>query len=247
MLAQDLMTTPIVSVLQTASIVDAIQLMLANRISGLPVVDLKGSLVGIVSEGDFLHRGELNTAAKSPWWMEFLARPGKTAEQYARTHGRVIEEIMSRNVVTVDRKAPIEQVVALMTDHDIKRLPVTDDGEVVGIVSRADILRGLAEAHPRVSDATVKDSRIRSAILAELADKNWAGKGLIRVKVRDGVVELAGTIFNEEARMAARVAAENVPGVKSVTDHLDWIEPYTGMAIMPAEEAASGPGTTGKR
>lgn len=235
MIVEDVMTAPVISVEPSTSIGDAAKLMLTHRISGLPVVERDGRLRGVISEGDLLRRGELGTERKRPRWLEFLIGPGRIADEYVRTHGRKVDEVMSTNVVTIGRDAPLDDVIEAMSRYRIKRVPVIDDGRLVGVVTRSDVLRALAKALPTAAPGAVGDEQIRSAILAEFAKQNW-GCGFVQVEVRDGVVELAGSIFDERERTAARVIAENVPGVKSVTDQMVWIEPISGMMILPPDE-----------
>ncbi len=232
MLVEAVMKAPVISVDPSTSIAEAAKLMLSLRISGLPVVQSDGTLVGMVSEGDLLRRSELGTQRKRSWWLEFFASPGKVADEYVQANARRIGEIMATNVVTTQRNAPLEDVVELMGRHRIKRLPVVEDGKVVGIVARSDLLRALAKALPTGSEPVSDDARIEAAIAAELAGQSWGRNGLIRVYVQDGVVELTGTILDERARLAARVAAENVPGVKSVTDQIVSIEPMSGTVLL---------------
>lgn len=227
------MSKPVIGIAPEASIADAARLMLGNRISGLPVIEGDGTLVGVVSEGDFLRRGELGTERKRSWWLELLAGPGELAGEYARAHGRRIDEVMATDLVTVPPGASLDDAVELMTQHDIKRLPVIEDGRVVGIVTRSDLLRAVLRALPARAGVAIDDERIRRRVLAELAGKPWSGNGMIRVKVDHGITELSGTIFDERERQAARVVAENVPGVTSVTDRLVWIEPVSGTVIAP--------------
>lgn len=239
MLVEDVMTAPVISVKPSTSIEEAATLMLAHRISGLPVVESDGALVGMVTEGDFLRRTELGTEPKHSRWLAFFVSPSKVADEYVNSHGRKVEEVMSTDVVTVGRDAPLDEVVETMGRRHIKRLPVVENGKIVGIVARSDLLRALARKQPGEGAVAVDDDRIRAAIMAEFANQSWSGKGLIRADVEHGAVELNGTIFNEHSRRAARVVAENVPGVTSVADRLIWIEPLSGMPIFPpeAEEA----------
>jgi CBS domain-containing protein len=228
------MTAPVVSIESSVSIGEAAKLMLAHRISGLPVVTRDGTLVGMVTEGDFLRRSELGTERKRPRWLEFLVSPGRAADEYVHAHGRKVEEVMSTEVVTIGKGASIDEVVDLMTRRRVKRLPVVENGRVVGIIARSDLLRAMAGALPAGDTVATDDKRIQTVVSAELSKQSWSG-GLIRVHVENGVVELSGTILDERARLAARVAAENVPGVKSVSDQLIWVEPMSGMVILPPE------------
>lgn len=237
MFVQAIMTSSPITVDASASIAEAARLMLDNHISGLPVVDANGALVGIVSEGDFLRRGELNTERKRSWLSDFLTSAGTIADEYVRAHGRKVGEVMTSPVTTVSPRATLSDVVKLMERDDIKRLPVVENGKLVGIVARSDLLRALSQMLP-VVEASAGDDEIQAAIEAELAKQSWSRNGFVHVHVRSGIAELSGTIFDERERMAARVAAENVAGVRSVHDRLTWIDPYYGVALSSPEETA---------
>src|ERR1700680_4528492 len=127
--ASDVMTCNIVSVRRSAPIAEAIRLMLDNHVSGLPVLDNAGKVVGVVTEGDFLHRSETGTERHRPRWLEILMGPGRIAGEYVRTHGRKIGEVMTRDPVSVTPETPLKEIVALMERRRIKRVPVLD-GEV---------------------------------------------------------------------------------------------------------------------
>jgi len=138
------MTRHVICVAPDSSIFEASRQMLQSNISGLPVVDGKGNLVGIVTEGDFLRRAETGTERKRPRWLEFIVGPGTLARDYIRSHSRKVEEIMSPDVRTVTEDAQLDHVVALMEKHRIKRLPVMRGRDIVGIISRANLLHALA-------------------------------------------------------------------------------------------------------
>jgi CBS domain-containing protein len=231
MLVSEIMTSPVVVIEPSASIAEAAKLMLGDRISGLPVVGKDKRLVGIVTEGDFLRRGEVGTVRKRPRWLEFFAGSGKKAEEYVQTHGRRVEDVMTPKPTTIAKDASLEKLIDLMTSRKIKRVPVVDGDELVGIVARSDVMRAVLRALPASSAAANDDERIRTAIGAELARHSWSTA--IRVDVAHGAAELSGVIFDERARGAARVAAENVPGVTKVVDQLCWIEPMSEMYLMP--------------
>ncbi|UVK47118.1 CBS domain-containing protein [Mesorhizobium sp. AR07] len=233
MQVEAVMTSPVVGIEPSASIADAARLMLSKKISGLPVIRSDGALVGIVSEGDFLRRGELGTKRKRSRWLEFLVSPGKVADEYIHANGRRVAEVMSDSVVTTTCDASLEDVVELMTRHHVKRLPVVEGGRVVGIIARSDLLRALLRVLPTSDSSGMGDEQIRQNIVAELAGQIWSGTSMIHVKVDKGVAELSGAIFDERERLAARVAAENVVGVRAVTDHLFWVEPVSGMVVDP--------------
>jgi len=230
----EIMTSPVVGIQPSASIADAAKLMIGSRISGLPVVTSDKRLVGIVTEGDFLRRAELGTTRKRSRWLEFFVSAGKKAEEYVQFHGRRVEEVMTPKPVTISADASLEELVDVMNSRKIKRVPVVDNGRLVGIVARSDLMRAMLHILSSPAPAVGDDQRIAQAISQELAKQSWSSA--IRITVEDGAVELNGAIFDERARQAARVCAENVAGVKSVIDLLVWIEPTSGMYILPEDE-----------
>jgi CBS domain-containing protein len=228
MRVKDVMTPKVISVGVDETVVNAARLMLQQQISGLPVVDKKGELVGIVTEGDFLRRGELGTQRRRPKWLEFLLGPGKLAQEYIHASSKKIEDVMTPDPRTIGDDESLEAVVDMMERHRIKRIPVTRDGRVVGIISRANLMHALASLARDVSPPAGGDSTIRDSIMATIAKQDWAPH--INVIVKDGVAELYG-IVTDDRRQGLVVAAENVPGVKRVVDHLVWVEPISGMAF----------------
>jgi CBS domain-containing protein len=237
MQVKDVMTSPVISVEPDASIWQAVRIMLQRRISGLPVIDKHGRLVGMVSEGDFLRRAETGTQRRRPNWLEFLMGPGRLADEYTRSHGRKIQDIMTPDPVTVTEKTLLDEVVRTMEQRRIKRLPVVRGNEVVGIVSRANLMHALAGIARELVPSTATDEAIRAQLLTELAKEPWAPVALIDVVVRNGVVELWGTITEERQRQALIAAAENVPGVKAVHDRLCWVDAMSGvLTYEPSEE-----------
>jgi CBS domain-containing protein len=236
MYARDVMTPAVVSVEPSATVMHAVRLMLQKKISGLPVVDAKGQLVGVVTEGDLLRRAETGTERQRPRWLEFLVGPGRLADEYVRTHAKTVEEIMTPDPVTVTEGTRLEEVVELMERRRIKRVPVLRGGKVVGIVSRANLLHALASLVPDAAPADQGDGAVRERLIAELGKEKWAPVAAIDIIVRNGVVELWGTITDERERRALIVAAENVPGVKAVRDHLAWVDPMSGMVFAGADD-----------
>jgi CBS domain-containing protein len=231
--AKDIMTTEVVSVKSEASILEAVRLMLQNRISGLPVVDRQGVLVGVLTEGDFLRRTETGTERRRSRWLELFIGQGQRAEEYVRTHGRKVMEVMNPDPLTITEDTTLEEIVSIMEQRRVKRLPVTRGTRVVGIVSRANLLQALASVVRELPQEARTDTAIREQVLCELQRQNWEPTGFVNVLVRNGVVELWGTILDERERDAAKVAAENVVGVKAVKDHLVWVEPISGMVLEP--------------
>jgi CBS domain-containing protein len=237
MKAKDVMTSPVISVEPDATMWQAVRIMLQRRISGLPVIGKDGRLLGMVSEGDFLRRAETGTQQRRPHWLEFLLGPGRLADEYTRSHGRKIEDIMTSDPVTVTEDTSLDEVVHTMEKRRIKRLPVVRNNEVVGIVTRANLVHALAGVARELMPTTVSDEAIRERLLTELAKEAWAPVGLIDVVVRDGVVDLWGTITEARQRPALIAAAENAPGVKAVHDHLGYVDVMSGMVCLPKEES----------
>ena len=228
--AGEVMSRNPIAVPAEARLPEALRLMYDHRVSGLPVVDSKAGLVGVLTEGDLLRRSEIGTAGQRSRWLDLLTMPGRLASDYVRTHTRRVGEIMTRDVVSVAEDTPLTEVVRLMERHRIKRVPVLRDGALIGIVSRADLLgaiRRLLVAEPKTA---ASDETIRQHVLAELARASWAPHGLT-VDVVNGVVTLDGVILDERMRSAVRVAAENVPGVKAVADRIVWVEPHSGWIV----------------
>jgi CBS-domain-containing membrane protein len=232
----DIMTRQVISVTPQTTIAEAAQLLLDNRISGLPVVDPGGAVVGIVTEGDLLRRVETGTQRRHSHWLEFLIAPGRLAREYTDANARNVGEVMSAQVVSVTPGDALPEVIRLMEHHHVKRLPVIEAGRLVGIVSRANLVRALLHslAEPPgkpAGNAVAGDAEIRDRIVAEIARQPWGPRASVDVRVTDGAVELYGTITDERERTALRVLAENQPGVKTVLDHLVWIEPVSGFVI----------------
>jgi CBS domain-containing protein len=226
------MTSPVVSAELDATVIQAAQIMLQKRISGLPVVDKDGRLVGIVTEGDFLRRAETGTERRRPRWLEFLIGPGRLADEYTRSHSRKLEDVMTSDPVIVSEDAPLEEIVNVMERHQIKRLPVVRGQQLVGIVSRANLLQALASVHREAEPSAQSDEVIRGLVLAEFGKQQRAPMALyINPIVRNGIVELWGTITDERERRALIVTAENVPGVKEVRDHIVLVDPISGIVL----------------
>jgi CBS domain-containing protein len=235
MRAHQIMTRPVITVAPDTPMVEAANLMLQKHISGLPVVDATGKLVGMLSEGDFVRRGEIGTQRKRGRFLKFILGPGRVAADFVHEHGRRVSEIMtSEPLVTVSEETPLERIVALMEKNSIKRVPVMRDGKIVGMVSRSNLLQAVASLAHDVPDPTADDDHIRNRVIDLLAKQNWCPFGL-SVVVRDGIVQLSGVITEERARQASVVAAENVTGVKKVHDHLCWVDTMSGMYLSSPE------------
>ena len=230
MRAHQIMTRSVVTVTPDTTILDAANTMLRSHVSGLPVVDAAGKLVGVVSEGDFIRRSEIGTQRKRRGWLRFLLGASGAATDYVQEHGRKVSDVMTRDPFTVDESATLEEIVNMMESNGVKRLPVMSGDKIVGIVSRANLLQAVASLAHEIPDPTADDDHIRSRVIDAVENKDWSPFG-INVIVRDGVVHLSGVITEEASRKAAMVAAENVNGVKKVHDHLCWVDPMSGMYL----------------
>jgi CBS-domain-containing membrane protein len=235
MRAHQIMTRQVITIAAGASIVDAANIMLNKHISGLPVVDDAGAVVGIVSQGDFIRRAEIGTERKRGRWLKFLVGPGTAASDFVRERGRKVEEIMTPDPCTVTEDATLEDIVELMERNHVKRLPVLRGDRLVGIVTRTNLLQAVAGLTRDVPDPTADDDHIRHRIINSIEKSDWTPFGL-GVIVANGVVHLSGVITNEQSREASIVAAENISGVTRVHDHLCWVEPMSGMYLNSPED-----------
>jgi CBS domain-containing protein len=217
MRAKDIMTTPVVSVAPETGVSEVARLLLELNISAVPVIQGGGGLVGMISEGDLLRRAEGDGHRHGSWWLRLFSVPGHRAEEYVKMHGRSVADVMTRDVITVAEDTFAGDIAHLLETKRIKRVPVLRDGKVIGIVSRADLLRSLAaQRDPPTATTSVEDETIRKQILEEIGAGDWAPTSRVSVIVVDGMVQIWGVVDSYEQGGALRVAAVNVPGVKGV-------------------------------
>jgi CBS domain-containing protein len=230
MQAKDVMTLNVISVPEDAPVHEVVRLLLKYRISAVPVVDGAGKVVGIVSEGDLLRpEGASRAAARRPWWLAALFA-GQTVA-YQKAHGRTAGAIMTREVVTVDEDAPLNEIAALLERHHIKRVPVLRDGRLAGIVSRANLLHGLAATivdHHQPGAA--EDRHMREELVNALLHQHKLDAVLVNVTVSEGNVRLWGLVDDAEQAALAERAARALPGARSVENHL-VLGPVSGLPI----------------
>lgn len=219
MRVREIMSRNVITTDADASVIDAIKTMLSHHISGLPVVDQDGALVGILSDGDFIRRVEVGTEKRRGRWLAMLAGTRQIALDFARQHGRKVGQIMSPNPITVEEDTPLEQVVQLMESHGVTRFPVMRDNQLVGMVTRTDFMTAIATLRLDLPPSSGNDDQIRASVIAALANAPWRPAAL-NVSVHDGIVSLRGSIRSDNAHKAAIVAAENVAGVRRVEDQL---------------------------
>lgn len=226
MKAQDIMVSPVVTVTPETSVQELAQLLIDRRISGVPVLDAQGTLVGIVSEGDLLRRTEAATERRSSWWLELLSGPEQLASEYVRAHSRRVGDIMRREVVTARPDKPVDEIATLMERYAIKRVPIVEDGRVVGIISRANLIQAVASRGAQMQ-VPASDGEIRDQVLARLRAQPWAHLAMVNVTVSGGTVNMWGMVPSEAEREAMRVVAEEVAGVGAVRDNLTvWSPAY---------------------
>ncbi len=229
MKVSDAMTAEVRTALVNDKVSLVMRIMLGARVSGLPVVDEHGALVGILTEGDLIRRAELGTDRRRPKWLEVALGPRRLAQEYVETHSRRVGDLMTTNVLTIDESAPLADAVDLLEKKHIKRLPVTREGRLVGILSRADLMRAFLGTIPRDESCSGQtDADIRHHIEEEIQRQPWITRSAIQVSVKEGTVDLDGVVTNEDMRCALRVLIENTPGVTRIHDHLVISAPGTG-------------------
>lgn len=221
MQAKHVMTSPVITVTVDATVAEIAELLLTRRISGVPVTDAAGRVVGIVSEGDLLHRRESGTERRRPRWLSLLVSGGSQANEFVKTHGTRAADVMTRPVVSVSPDTDLADIAVLMERERIKRVPVLEDGRAVGIVSRANLLHGLVAVRRNApAAASGGEDAIRDALMKRLEGESWIDLNQVNVVVKDGVVHLWGVVDSDEQRRALHVAAESVPGVTRIEEHL---------------------------
>ena len=232
MQAQDIMTTNVITVYPDTSIQYIAKRLIENRISAVPVVEMDGRLVGIVSEGDLMRRSESSTERHSSWWLFLLASPEETARNYVKAHGNHATDVMTRRVVTVNENTSIQEVAETLEKHRIKRVPVMSGDKLVGIISRANVIRGLASQ--RTATEPVTDDRTIKVSVEKALPEAGVRRAFLDVIVSGGVVTLWGMVETLEEKQAVRVAAEMAPGATRVLDNLSIMPPVV-RPIMWAE------------
>jgi len=220
MKAQDFMTRDVVAVHPDTPVYGVAARMAEKRISGVPVVDEAGKLIGIVSESDLMRRSELGTEVKRKWWLSLFTDPDQIARDYTQSHALKVADVMSPSVVSVTEDTTLKDVAATFDGKRIKRLPVVRDGKLVGMLTRSDLVRALASFQPIDSAAALDDASIYADLTRRMAQQAWVDPLYLNITVTKGVVELRGFIPTEEQRRALRIVVERTPGVRGVDDRL---------------------------
>ncbi len=220
MRAMDVMVHDVVTVRPETDFADAVKLLIEHDVSALPVVDAENRLVGILSEADLIHRFEIGTEKTRPWWMEAVTGAGVLAEEFAKSHGEKVGEIMTPEVVSVTEETPLAEVAALLERKRIKRVPVIRDGKLVGILSRSNLVQALASVVGRMDQHKDSDHQIRLELLSRLKQQSWTDFGSRNVTVSDGIVHIWGLVGSPVERKALLALAESIPGVERVCDEM---------------------------
>jgi CBS domain-containing protein len=231
MRARHVMTDCVYALPANASIFDAAELLVSAGISAAPVIDSAGKLIGIVSEADLMSRAEIGTAPDKSWLQRLFADEATAAGTYVRSHSHHVTDVMTRHVVTATEDTGLAELANLMHRNSIKRIPILRDGAIVGIVSRANLLQALLSREPAADASPHSDEETRRAVIAELEKNGLTSTWPINIVVNAGVVHLWGFVASKAVSRAHRVAAENVPGVKRVKDHLRAIPPGVNMGV----------------
>ena len=221
MFAKDIMTTNVITVGPDEPVADIARLLIERGISAVPVVGVDGTLHGIVSEGDLVHRVLGDHELPRSWWLSLLGDPKDTPQEYLKSHGKTAADVMTADVIAVTGFTAVSEIAETLETKRIKRVPVVEDGKLKGIVSRANIIQALvAVKETGLPETDASDQEIREAVMAEFDRHAWSGSSTINVVVKDGVVRLWGLVGSEDARKAVHLAAESIDGVKSIEDNL---------------------------
>lgn len=236
MIVSDAMNRNVMTVRPDTNLIDAVRIMLANRVSGLPVLNENGVLVGMVTEGDLLRRQEIGTGGTPAGWLKSLFKPASVAADYVATHSRHVGGVMTSDPLYVTPNTDLSDAVHIMLTKHFKRLPVVENGAVVGTLSRADVLKQLTLKLIETPTQALSDEQILANLERDIKQAKWAPKSGITLSVEEGVVTLKGTIFSDEERHGIITLAENAAGVKKVVDELVFVDPGSGLAF-PATSA----------
>jgi len=221
MRAIDIMSSEVITVHPDADVADAIKLLIKHDVSALPVVDSANHLVGIISEADLIHRAEIGTEKRRPLWLEALTGAATLADEFAKSHGKKVHEVMTKDVVSASEDTPLSEIAALLERNRIKRVPIVRGEKLVGVVSRSNLLQALATVIEFSEKTSDPDSEIRRALLGELeTQQSWTDFGDRNVIVKNGTVHLWGLISSEQEHKALIALAEGVPGVERVVDEM---------------------------
>lgn len=220
--ARDVMTTDVVTVSPETPVREVAEALVRHRISAVPVVEDGTRVIGIISEGDLLRRVEIGTETDPvSAWKGLFASRGELARQYVKSHGARASDVMTSPAVSVGEKTELPEIAVTFAKLRIKRVPVIRSDALVGIVSRADLMRALVTHKGTLEAVADEDDRaVQQSLWERLRGEQWFARGELNIVVIDGVAQLWGVVYSDDERNALRVAAETTPGVRAVEDHL---------------------------
>lgn len=220
MIASDVMVRDVITIGPDEDVAHAAKLLVDYDVSALPVVDGDRHVVGILSEADLLRRAEIGAEKRRPWWLEAVTPASVLAMDYAKSHGRKVSEVMSEDVIAAAEDATLAEIATLLEKHRIKRVPIVRDGKLVGVVSRANLIQALASTPVASQDDQEGDRAIRLELMDRLGKQAWTGFGERNIVVANGLVHIWGLVYSPEEHKALLALAEDVPGVKGVSDEM---------------------------
>jgi CBS domain-containing protein len=191
-----------------------------HRISAVPVITAENRVIGIVSQTDLAHRSETDTEKRRKWWLEIFADADVKAREYVKSHGLKAKDIMTRFLVSASPRASIAEVADLLDTHRIRQVPIMDGGKLLGMISRTDLVRKLAEVAIGAPAVRPDNSTLQKVIWDRINEQAWLKSAYVSLAVKDGVVELWGAVDSDEQRHALRVLVESVSGVQKVEDRV---------------------------
>jgi CBS domain-containing protein len=215
MRVHEAMTADVITVGPGVSVREAARLMSDHGVSGLPVVDTDGRLLGLITEGDLILRQAAPRAKH--WWQSFLTDSETLAREYQKARGVTVGEVMTRAVVSVHPALPIEAAARIMQDRGVRRLPVVRDDRLVGILSRGDLIKVIAAEPVRMVMAS--DGALARTMRDRLEAEPWTPIGIV-VEARDGVIRLSGVAATDTERSALESMARAIPGCHGVDNHV---------------------------
>ena len=230
MIVRDLMTRSVVSVEPASPLKEVAEILVRNGISGVPVVDLDGTVLGVVSEADLLIKEQGADAIRHRPLARFIGESEAAREQVAKIAAVTAAEAMTSPALTISSGRPIHEAAAMMIDRSVNRLPVVDDGRLVGIVTRADLVRAYVRSDDELADA------IRTDVILGIL---WLDPAPFSVEVEDGIASISGHVDRRSMAELLERSVQLVPGIVAIHASVKWsiddshLEPTTLDPVFP--------------